>query len=260
MILLFAPFTFPVIQGASIVATSFLGFDAVTTFSEETINPKKIVPKAIFLVALIGGLIFITVSYTLNMVYPNFNAFNNPDAAGEEIVKYIGGPFLTSLFVAAIFVGNIGGNLAAQASGARLLYAMGRDRVLPSKVFGFLLPKYQTPVFNIIVMAIICFGAFFVDLSLGFSLVNFGALLAFMFVNLSVIFHFYIKNKQRGAKGTLLNLVIPLIGACFSLYIWLNLSKSALIVGGTWALIGFVYLLFLTKGFTKKPPQYQFDE
>ncbi|WP_257350661.1 APC family permease [Pseudalkalibacillus decolorationis] len=250
----------PILTGASIVATSFLGFDAVTTFSEETVNPKKTVPKAIFLVALFGGTIFILVSYTLNLVYPDFTSFINPDVAGFEIVQSLGFTLLTSFFIAASAVGCIGGTLSAQASGARLLYAMGRDSVLPSKIFGKLHSKYKTPVFNILFIGLVCLGAFFIDLGIGFSLVNFGALFAFTFVNLSVIFHFYIKQKQRGIKGTILYLMIPLIGACLTSWIWLSLSKNALIFGGIWSFIGIVYLLILTKGFVKKPPQYHIDE
>ncbi len=251
---------FPVITGASIVATSFLGFDAVTTFAEETKDPKRTVPKAIFLVAVIGGSIFIIVSYMLASVFPDFTAYKNTDAASEEIIGALGGTFLTSFFIAALSVGGIGGILAAQSSGARLLYAMGRDSVLPSKFFAYLHPKYKTPVNNILIVALICAGAFFIDLDLGFSLVNFGALFAFTFVNLSVIAHFYIKNKQRGLMGTLLYLLIPMIGACLSFGIWLNLSTNALVVGGIWTFLGIVYLLFLTKGFSKKPPQYHFEE
>ncbi|WP_235000359.1 APC family permease [Virgibacillus dakarensis] len=250
----------PVFQGASIVATSFLGFDAVTTFTEETKNPKKTVPRAIFLVAVLGGIFFLLITYTMTSVFPDFTAYNDVDAAGAEIISAFGSTFLTSLFIATLITGNVGGILAAQSSGARLLYAMGRDAVLPAKVFGHLHSKYKTPVFNIIIVAIICLGAFFIDSDLGFSLVNFGALFAFTFVNLSVVFHFYIKNKQRNLKGTISYLIIPQIGAGLTFWIWVNLSKEALIAGGIWASIGIVYLLMLTKGFTQKPPQYKFKD
>lgn len=251
---------FPIFQGASIVATSFLGFDAVTTFTEETKNPKKTVPKAILLVAIFGGLSFLLITYMMTSVFPDFTAYNDIDAAGEEIMSAFGSTLFISLFIAQLIIGNVGAILAAQSSGARLLYAMGRDSVLPSKVFGYLHPKYKTPVFNIVIVALVCFGAFFINSDLGFSMVNFGALFAFTFVNLSVISHFYIKNKQRDIKGTFFYLIIPLIGASLTFWIWLNLSSTAHIIGGIWALIGIIYLLILTKGFSKKPPQYQFED
>lgn len=250
----------PVITGASIVATSFLGFDAVTTFAEETKNPEKTVPKAILFVAAIGGLLFIIITYALTSVFPDYTAYQEVDAAAMEITIAIGSNLLTALAIAAIITGNTGGILAAQSSGARLLYAMGRDSVLPKKIFGRLHAKYKTPTLNIMIIALICFGAFLIDSELGFSLVNFGALFAFTFVNLSIISHFYIKKRLRGFSNTIKHLVLPLIGASLTAWIWFNLSKNALIFGGIWVTIGMIYLAILTKGFTKKPPQYRFDE
>lgn len=249
-----------VLAGASIVCTSFLGFDAVTTFTEETVNPKKNVPRAILLVALIGGALFITISYLLQMVYPDFNSFKDAEAGGYEVIAFIGSAFLSSFFTAGFVVASIGMSLTSHASGARLLYVMGRDGVLAKKVFGYIHPKLMTPIFNVLIIAVICLLAFVIDLATAFSLVNFGALLAFTFVNLSVIAHYFLKEKRRGIINTFLYCILPLCGVGFNIWIWTNLNKNALIMGSIWVAAGFIYLIYLTKFFTKKPPQMHFEE
>lgn len=249
-----------VLAGASIVCTSFLGFDAVTTFTEETVNPRKTVPRAILLIALIGGAMFIGLSYLLHMVYPDFGSFKDPEAGGYEIVYFLGSAFLTSFFTAGFIIASIGMSLTSHASGARLLYVMGRDGVLPKKIFGYIHPKLMTPLRNVLIIAVICLLGFFIDLETAFSLVNFGALLAFTFVNLSVIAHYFIKEKRRGIKNFLLYLALPLTGAGFNIWILANLSKNALSLGSIWVAVGVAYLLYLTKFFTKQPPHMNFNE
>lgn len=216
----------PVLAGASIVATNFLGFDAVATFAEETENPKEVLPLAIFFIALIGGILFILISYMLASVFPEYIAYSNPETGSEEIVYALGGNVLSFFLVSAITVGAIGENLAAQSTGARLLYAMGRDSVLPKWFFGKLHKKYKTPVNNILLISVFSLTSFFIDMDIGFSLINCGALFAFTFVNLSVIFCYFVKKKKRDVKGTIMYLILPLIGACFTFGIWLNLSTQ----------------------------------
>lgn len=62
-----------------ILCFSFLGFDAVTTLSEETKNPTKTLPKAIYLITLVGGFMFISGAYFLQLIYPAFHSFQNPN-------------------------------------------------------------------------------------------------------------------------------------------------------------------------------------
>lgn len=249
-----------ILIGTSIVCTSFLGFDAVTTFTEETINPTKTVPKAILLVAFIGGILFITLSYLMHLVQPDYTQFVSLDAAGFEVIEMIGGTFLHAIFTAGFFTASFGTLLASQASGARILYVMGRDGVLPRRIFGYLSPKSNIPIVNVMIIGILCLLALFVDLTQAFSMVNFGALIAFATVNISVIAHYFFSKRQRGLLGTFLYFIIPAIGACFSIWVWMNLHIQALIIGLIWSGIGLMYLVFLTRGFTRKPPQLRFEE
>ncbi|MGO0060123.1 APC family permease [Brevibacillus fluminis] len=249
-----------VMAGASLLCLSFLGFDAVSTLSEETKNPDKTIPKAILLVTLIGGALFIFISYVGHMVYPDYASFKNADTAAYEMIEYVGGNLLTALFTAASLVGFLASAVAAHGSVTRLLYAMGRDSVLPQKLFGSLHPRFKTPVFNIVLVGVLSLTALFVDLVTATSFINFGALVAFTFVNLSVIAHYFVRSRRRSPLDTLRYLILPLIGAGFTVWLWTSLDKHSLILGGVWALCGLIYLMYLTKMFTKRPPELNFDE
>ncbi|MBN0639407.1 APC family permease, partial [Pseudomonas aeruginosa] len=68
----------PIITGATIVCFSFLGFDAVTTLSEETPDAARVIPKAIFLTAMYGGIIFIVASFFMQLFFPDIHRFKDP--------------------------------------------------------------------------------------------------------------------------------------------------------------------------------------
>ncbi|MFF2590633.1 APC family permease [Peribacillus butanolivorans] len=250
-----------IITGATILCFSFLGFDAVTTLSEETPDPKKTIPKAIFLTALWGGIIFITSSFFIQLFFPDMSRFKEPDAALPEIALYVGGKLFQSIFLCATFVNTLASGLASHASVSRLLYVMGRDKVFPEKWFGFIHPKWKTPAINVVIVGVISLSALFFDLVTAASLINFGALMAFTFVNLSVISHFVFREKKhRTIKGCINYLIMPLIGAISIAILWINLETSSLIMGLGWFIIGFCYLIFITKAFRTAPPQYQVEE
>jgi len=247
------PFGF-VMAGASIACYSFLGFDAVSTFVEEAVDPLKNIPRAIMLTTLIGGFIFIVATYTTHLAHPGY-AYSEVGNAAFEIAKEIAPPIFGTIFLIGMIIAQFASGISAQASGARLMYAMGRDNVLPEKIFGRLSEKFNTPVTNIIVTGIIALLALKMTVTTSTSFINFGAFSAFTFVNISVIAHYFIKGKRRSFKDTILFLVLPLIGAISCFYLLTNLDHAALILGCSWATIGFVYLGFLTKGFKVAPPE-----
>lgn len=239
---------------------SFLGFDAVTTLSEETKNPQKSIPRAIYLITIIGGAYYILGSYFLQLVWPDYQSFIDPEAAYMEIAMYIGGNFLTSYILAEGIMSSFSSAVASGASASRILYAMGRERVFPSNIFGYLSPKYCTPVYNIVIIGAIALSSLFLDLTTAVSFISFGAFFAFTFVNVSVIAHFFFRKKQRSAMGTIRYLVIPLIGASLTGLFWIKLDIHSLILGGIWLALGFLYLLKLTKMFRQPPPELAFEE
>ncbi|ELK42127.1 amino acid permease-associated protein [Brevibacillus agri] len=239
---------------------SFLGFDAVTTLSEETKDATKTLPRAIYMITLIGGLLFISGSYFAQLIFPQYQSFQNPDSAYLEIAAYIGGNVFTSIVIAVGLTAGFASAVASGTSASRILYAMGRENVLPKKVFGYLSPKFRTPIPNIVLIGVVAMSALFLDLMTAVSFINFGALFAFFFVNLAVIAHYYIREKQRSFKGTIQYLLLPLIGAALIGLFFVKLDKHSLLLGGSWLLIGFLYLLGLTKMFRQPPPMLTVDE
>ena len=114
---------------------SFLGFDAVSTLSEEAKDATRSVPKAIMIATVVSGLIFFGLSYVSQLVFPS-NNFEDVDAGSLDVMTTAGGQFLNTFFTAAYVAGCIGSALTSQASVARILFAMGRDGILPRRVFG----------------------------------------------------------------------------------------------------------------------------
>lgn len=247
-----------IMSGAAIAGYSFLGFDAISTLTEETIQPEKTIPKAIILALLVCGVIFIVVSYFAQLVHPNYN-FQHVNASGYELIELVGGNLFAAFSTAGSVIASLAAAIAAQASASRLLYVMGRDSVLYKRVFGYLHPRFKTPVLNLLLVGAVSLIALGVDVATATSFINFGAFVAFSFVNLSVIAHYFIKGNKRSPKGVLLYFISPAIGCIFNTWLLFNLDVHALTLGCIWALIGFVYLLFLTKMFRQRPPELNFN-
>ncbi len=250
----------PLLAGAALLALSFIGFDAITTLSEETINPRKNIPKAILIVATIGGVFFFTVTYFMQSLFPDVSVFQDIEGASPEIAYIIGGNFFLSLFISGALVSVFASGLAAQLSASRLLFAMGRDKVIPKSFFGYISPKQNTPVLNIILVGILALSALFLDLETATSLINFGAFTAFSFVNLCVIISF-LKTKQARTAGNIIsNIIAPCLGLIFIIYLWINLDLFSIIIGLIWTGLGIIYLAFTTNLFKSPPPEIKFEE
>ncbi|BDX30417.1 putrescine importer [Mycobacterium antarcticum] len=246
----------PIFAGAAILCLSFLGFDAVSTMSEEAKDPTRSVPKAIMIATVVCGLIFFGLSYVSQLVFPS-NQFADVDSGSLDVMTSAGGQFLNTFFTAAYIAGCIGSALTSQASVARILYAMGRDGIMPRKVFGYVSLRFATPTFAILVVSVISLVALWIDLGFLASIVSFGALTAFSAVNLTVIKHYFI---DEGEKNVLNNLVLPLIGFVLTVWLWTSLSWLTLEVGLIWLAIGFVWLLVVTRGFQRPTPVLALEE
>lgn len=248
-----------IMGGAAIAAYSFLGFDAVSTLSEETIEPKRVMPKAIMLVALVGGAIFVVASYFTQLAHPG-GSFDSVDSAAFEIAKAVGGDLFVTIFVTGLVVAQFASGLAAQASVGRLLFAMGRDNVLPKKLFGALHSRFRTPAFNIVLSGIVGLAALKLDVATSTSFINFGAFIAFICVNLSVIAQFFSGNPDARRGGALLSILVPALGAAFDAWLLYSLDSTAITLGLIWLTIGIAYLAYLTGFFRRQPPEMEFED
>jgi len=245
--------------GAAIAAYCFLGFDAVTTFTEETIDPKRTVPKAIMLVAALGGGIFVVVSYITQLVHPG-GTFTNSGAAAFDIAGQIGGALFSAIFLAGLIVAQFTSGLAAQASASRLLFAMGRDSVLPRRIFAAISSRFHTPVLGISIVGVVGLLALGLDVATSTSFINFGAFTAFTLVNISVIAHYYREKKAGRTHNVLTHIVMPAVGAVVCAYLLTQLDSNALMLGFIWAGIGLVVLAIITRGFRVSPPEVEAEE
>src|SRR5699024_6768532 len=186
-----------VAAGAAILCLSFLGFDAVSTLAEETKDPRRTIPRAIIICTLVAGAMFIFIAWIGHLVFPDWSAFTDVDTAGMDVAMEAGGNFLVSFFIAAYVAGCLASAVASQVSVSRILYSMGRNRLLPPKIFGVLHPRFQTPYLGAIVVGIVSLLALVVPLDLASSVISFGALIAFTVVNLGVLKHYAIDEGRR---------------------------------------------------------------
>lgn len=243
----------PVLAGAAILCLSFLGFDAVSTLSEEAKDPKRSVPQAIMIATVVAGVIFVVLSYLGQLVFPS-NEFTDVESGSLDLMLTAGGQFLQTFFTAAYVAGALGSAIASQASVARILYAMGRDGVLPRSFFGHVSPRFATPVYAILAVSAVSLLATVISLTTLASVISFGALVAFSVVNLSVIKHYFVDRRERDGVGLISNLLLPLIGFLLTVWLWTSLSGLTLVIGLSWLAAGFVWLAGVTRGFQRPTP------
>jgi putrescine importer len=133
---------------------------------------------------------------------------------------------------------------------------MGRDGVIPPRIFAYVHPRFSTPTRSIYLMGgVSLLGALLMRFQLAVELLNFGAFAGFILVNLSVIRHFYLRRGERSGTAFFSNLVFPLAGALVCTYVWLSLTEKAKVVGFAWLGVGLVYLALMTRGFRTRPKQ-----
>lgn len=198
-------------------------------------------------------------SYFVQLAHPS-SQFKSVDDAAFEIAKNIGGDLFASIFLIGLIVGQFASGLSAQASASRLLYAMGRDAVLPPSIFGKLHARFRTPVNNLVICGVVALLALKLDVTTSTSFINFGAFLAFSFVNLSVIAHYYVRQRRRAPCDFFLFLLFPLIGMLADLWLLVSLDSRAIMLGLIWLALGIAYLAKLTGFFRREPPELDFVE
>jgi putrescine importer len=244
-----------VITGATIVAFSFIGFDAITMYTEEA-KDASTVPKAIVLALLIGGAIFLVAAWFTQSLFPDVSSFSEEsleNSALPQIAFLVGGQLFKIALTSAAFAATVASSLASHASVSRLLYVMGRNGRGPiGRFFGFLHPSFQTPAYAIIFVGVVSLLAISFNLDFVASLINFGALIAFTFVNLTVIVYFaYRRREIHGAKQIFRNIVLPGLGMAFTLLLWAYLSAESTRYGIIWFAIGIVVLLWISRFFRR---------
>ena len=247
-----------ILQGAAYICFCYLGFDAISTLAEETIDPTKKVGRSMVLSVAIGGAILLVFSFLFDLCWSGKWAdYANADTGAIEIIRSVGGDVLAYITSAILVVGVFASVLSIETSATRLLYGMSCDKVMP-KFFSKLHPKFKTPVYGILFVSILGLLALLKDLEVIVSLLNVGALIAFILVNVAVISLFWIKRKERsGFKNVIKYLIAPLAGTLSLVVVLINVGIYGLILGAVWLIIGFIFLAYRTKMFKELPPTLQ---
>ena len=242
-----------IMSATPIAVLSFLGFDGISTLAEDAKEPQKNVALATVLVCFVAGAIFILLTYLGQLIWPDYHQFHPIETAFSDIGRLIGGPSLFFLIALLVIAQAWASGITSQASASRLLFGMARDGRLPHRLFGYVHPVRRTPIYSILLMgAIACLGALLLNLDQSAELVNFGACLGFMAVNLSVLGHYFVRLQHRRGFRIWTNLVSPALGFAICFYIWMSISSLAMRVGALWTAVGITYLAVQTGGFKRK--------
>ncbi|MGC1361964.1 MAG: APC family permease [Silvibacterium sp.] len=235
-----------ILGGTSLAVLTYIGFDGISTLSEEVSNPRRNILFATVLVCLLTGLLAGIEVYAAQLIWPAGKPFPDVDTAFVYVAGRAAGRWLFSLINLTLLVATVGSGMGAQLGAARLLYGMGRSSAIPRKFFGAIDPVSQTPRNNVLFVAVIALiGAMALNFEQSVELLNFGALLAFMGVNCAAFFHYFVRRRER----TLFNFLMPAAGFFICLLLWLSLSWHAKLLGMLWMAAGIGYGAWNTRGF-----------
>jgi putrescine importer len=235
-----------VLGGTSLAVLTYIGFDGISTLSEEAENPRRNILLATVLTCVIIGVLSAVQVYAAQLIWPSSQPFPDVDTAFVHVAGRAAGPWLFALVNLTLLVANVGSGMGAHLGAARLLYGMGRSNALPRSFFGAIDPKSHIPRNSVIFVGVVALvGAALLSYELGAEMLNFGALIAFMGVNLAAFTRYYL----RGQEKNLTHLIPPLAGFAICLLLWLNLSVPAKVAGGAWVVAGVIYGIIKTRGF-----------
>jgi len=243
-----ATFSWGTLFGCTSVAVlTYIGFDGISTLSEEAENPRRNIMFATVMTCLVIGILSAAEVYVAQLVWPASQPFPNEDTAYVFAAARTWAPMFGIVGVTLI-VANFGSGLGAHIGAARLLFGMGRSDALPKSFFGYIDPVHRIPRNNVIFVGIIALiGSFLLTYDLGLNMLNFGALIAFMGVNAAAFLRYFWRSNEK----TISNLVPPVLGFIICGLLWLNLSRPAMKIGAIWMAVGIAFGLWRTRGFTK---------
>jgi amino acid transporter len=241
--------TSALLHGTSIAVLTYIGFDGISTLTDEAKDPARNVPRAIVLTCLITGILASVEVYFAQIVWTRGVPFPDVTTAYVHVAGRMGGPALLAIVNASLLLANMGSGMASQLGAARLLYVMGQDGALPRRFFGSVSVRNRIPLKNVLLIGAVCLGgALILNYDLGAELLNYGALLAFIGVNLSSM----LRGWRHGRWSQAVPMLVSLAGMLTCAVLWWNLSSMAKTVGTSWAIAG-ILLWLLRRRFTVLP-------
>ncbi|MFC4113168.1 APC family permease [Nonomuraea zeae] len=244
-------FSWPVVFAAvSVAILSFLGFDGISMLVEESTGGSAQVGRAMRLALILAGVLFIAQVWVAALLVPDPAGViaGNTETAFYDAAAVAGGEWLGHLTsVATALSWGLANTLVAQVAVSRLLYAMARDRQLPS-FLAKVSVRHSVPGNAILLISTLSVGLGIwmstrgdgVDLLT--SLINMGAMVAFIVLHVSVIVHYSLRNDSGKWWS---HLIAPLIGIGILVFVVINANVLAQITGLVWLLVGVLVLAFL---------------
>lgn len=231
----------------SIAVLTYIGFDGISTLSEEAENPRRNILLATVLTCIVIGVLSAIEVYVAQLIWPASEKFPDVDTAYVYAVGRAWAP-LFPIVGWTLLLANFGSGMGAQLGAARLLFGMGRSNALPKSFFGVVDEKNRVPRNNVIFIGVIVLiGAFFLSYGLGAEMLNFGALIAFMGVNAAAFLRYFVRAPEK----KLWNLIPPVVGFVICLALWVSLSRKAMVVGSIWMIVGIAFGIWKTNWFRK---------
>jgi putrescine importer len=247
--------------GTSFAALVFIGFDGVTILAEEVKNPKRNVLLACVLVCVFTGLFSGLQVYLAQLIWPDPTTMSNPETAFMDVARIAGGSLLFTAYGLVLVISSLACGLAGHVGAARLLYSMGRDDVIPKKIFGHLNSVKGNPIYSEWIVGILAYIAVLtIPWELAAEIVTFGALLAFTAVNLVAVLHFWFGATASRSRNFFLDAFIPGFGCVFCFVLLIGLQRWTKYAGLTWLALGTIYAGYRTKMFTLRPKLFNFNE
>jgi putrescine importer len=276
-----------VLGGTSIAVLTYIGFDGISTLSEEAENPRRNILLATVLTCLVIGILSAFEVYAAQLIWPASQPFPDVDTAFVHVAGRAWKPMF-GIIGFTLLVANFGSGMGAQIGAARLLYGMGRSNALPKSFFGVVDAKHRVPRNNVLFVGAIALGVALLvvvnafSYGLGAEMLNFGALIAFMGVNAAAFMRYYFRERGRfvdkcltpavtiavivcfllsahlglaawivGGIGLMVLAFVspPMAGFAICFFLWCSLSRNAWIVGSIWMVAGVAFGAWKTRGF-----------
>jgi putrescine importer len=241
-----------ILGGTSLAVLAYMGFDGISTLSEEAKRPSDVLTATVLTCIAVGLLSALEV-YAAQLVWPRNAPFPDIDTAFSFVAQRAWAP-LFGVVGLTLIVGSVGSGMGGQLAAARLLYAMGRSGALPKTFFGAIDARRHVPRNNVLLIGGLSLAAALIlpviagqatGFELASSLLNFGALIAFMGVNAAAFVRFFCRAERK----SILNFSMPSLGFLVCLLLWWNLAVQARILGFIWMAIGIGFGAWKTRGF-----------